>query len=559
MKVSHLMVNFTVTQCINFILNKNTSPTDFIVVTSNSVEILPNRPVARFEKGKRFIIPLGLKPDVLIFDNVTYTELLTVYYTLVQQQAYNTTAKYIFIVDIPYTAFEYFVYFVGLNYFVNTIFINMRTRKIIAMAPYEDFKYEHLYSKLLIELGSCDDQSSLGQNFFPSKNYRNWRKRTITLTYIPQEVYTVCGECKNPGISIEIITLILKYLNIPYTFLVATYENMAKIVVNQDFVAGGLILQPSGEFEYTKPYAEDAVYFYLARSPQIDRWRYILLVFSPSAWMYFVLSLLATVAVFALMKFIDKRIRNIGIIQFIFIIFLGRIARYRTKVVSLEILVFCMIFISVMLNYLFCSKLTYLLNGITFEKGVESFADIAKQGLTIGVSHKSYMNWVKSLPEFRHYTEKNFVICSKNFTCDWKARRYRNLTFIAGYRYMSKFQKVSFDKKTGIPYLKYLKPRLSTIKSVSGVRKGHPLLPILNKYLQYLIDSGITETIIKKYETPEDAVPTLEPTESLKLRHFVAPFMILAVGLTASFFTFLIEVRNEKYSPRRKTRAWISN
>ncbi|KAK9886846.1 hypothetical protein WA026_018496 [Henosepilachna vigintioctopunctata] len=461
MKISHLMVNFTVTQCVNFILNKNTSPTDFIIVTSNSIDILPNWPVARLEKRKPFSIPLGLKPDILIFDNATMHEIKNVFNTLITWQGYNASAKYIFIVDVLYGTL---IDFVASKYLVNTIFITIITRKIFTIAPYEEYDVEEVqynnskhYSKLLIRLGSCDDQTSLQQHFFPSKKNRNWMNQTITLVYVSRDLYSLCDECKNPGISIEIITSILKHLNIPYILLRGFFFNFEKLIERFDFIATALILSPTKMFEYTTPYTDDVVYFYLARPAQIDRWRYILLVFSPSAWMYFSLSLLAAVSVFMVMKFLNERIRNIGIIQFIFIIFLGRIKRYRTKVVSLEILVFCMVFLSVMLNYLFCSKLTYLLNGITFEKGVESFEDVAKQGFTIGVSDLRYMDWVKRMSEFRHYTDENFVLCTKDFLCDFAAKRNRNLAFLASRRSMSGFQREYKDQYTGIPHLKFLK------------------------------------------------------------------------------------------------------
>ncbi|KAK9886791.1 hypothetical protein WA026_018443 [Henosepilachna vigintioctopunctata] len=552
MKISRLMVNFTLTQCINFILNKNTSPTDFIIVTSNSVDILPNRPVARFEEGKAFAIPFGLKPDVMIFDNATTHEIERVYYTLIRQKTYNATAKYIFIVDILHPTL---VDFVALKYLMNTIFIHMETGKIITIATYEKYKVEHSYSKLLLELGSCDDQYSLQQNFFPSKNNRNWVKRSITLVYVHTLLHSKCDKCKKPGISIEIMTSVLKNLNIPYTFLRTNTKTVNELMDSYNFNVGPLNLIPPDLFESTTPFDEETLYFYVARPEQIDRWRYILLVFSPSAWMYFVLSLLTAVAVFIVMKYINERIKNIDIIQFIFIIFLGRIKRYRTKVVSLEILVLCMVFMSVMLNYLFCSKLTYLLNGITFEQGVESFEDIANQGFFIGITQKQDMIWIKTIPEFRHYTEEKFVYCNESFNCHWRAKKDRKFTFLSGYREISAFGRILMDRNTGIPFLKFVEPPFMTVKIVSIVRRGHPLLPILNKKLEYLIESGITAKIIEKYEKPQHATPTSEPIESLKLRHIVAPFMILAVGLTLSFLVFLMEVRNEKYSPRRHKRA----
>ncbi|KAK9886804.1 hypothetical protein WA026_018457 [Henosepilachna vigintioctopunctata] len=552
MKISRLMVNFTLTQCINFILNKNTSPTDFIIVTSNSVDILPNRPVARFEKGKAFTIPFGLKPDVLIFDNATVKEIQNVYYSLVNHRAHSATAKYIFIVDIFYSTL---INFVTSNYLVNTIFIIMKTREIIALAPYEKYEFVHSYRKLLMKLGTCDNQSSFEHNFFPSKNYRNWTKRTITLLYSQTQLHSRCVKCKKPGISFEIMTLILKHLNILYRFLRLTSKNTNELMDRYDFKLGANVLTVQDLFEYTIPFDEEALYFYVARPLQIDRWRYILLVFSPSAWMYFVLSLLTAVAVFIVMKYINERLKNIDIIQFIFIIFLGRIKRYRTRFVSLEILVFCMVFMSVMLNYLFCSKLTYLLNGITFEEGVESFEDIANQGFSIGVTQKQDIEWVKMMPEFRNYTEKNFVYCKENLNCHFRTKRYRNFTFLWGHRMMPAFGETLIDRNTGIPFLKIIEPPFMTVKIVSSVRKGHPLLPILNENLEYLIESGLTKKIIEKYVKPQYDIPTLEPLESLKLRHFVAPFMILAVGLTASFLVFLMEIRNQKYSSRRPRRA----
>ncbi|KAK9886862.1 hypothetical protein WA026_018511 [Henosepilachna vigintioctopunctata] len=212
------------------------------------VDIFPNRPVARFEKGKAYTIPLDLKPDVLIFDNATLHEIDKAYYTLIKQQAYNATAKYIFIVDLLYSKL---IDFVASNYLVNTIFIGMRTRKIITIAPYEQYKVEHkrVNSTLLVESGFCDDQYSLHRNFFPFKNYRNWRKRTITIVYLPTEAYSRCGKCKKPGISIEFITLILKHLNIPHEFLRRSFKTIEDIMKRHDFSFGALVLKPPVIFD----------------------------------------------------------------------------------------------------------------------------------------------------------------------------------------------------------------------------------------------------------------------------------------------------------------------
>ncbi|KAK9886863.1 hypothetical protein WA026_018512 [Henosepilachna vigintioctopunctata] len=169
------------------------------------------------------------------------------------------------------------------------------------------------------------------------------------------------------------MTIVFKHLNIPYTFLRHyTSNNIIDLLDRYDIRDDAMVLTAQNIFDCTITFDEEVLYFYVTRPPQIDRWRYILLVFSPSTWI-----------------------------------------------------------------------LTYMLKGITYEKRVESFKILF---FSTSVMQKQDIEW-------------------------------------------------------------------------------------------------------------ELEVLSLEPLESLKLHHFVASFMILAVELTLSFFAFLMEDRHEKYPPRRNLRA----
>ncbi|KAL3267004.1 hypothetical protein HHI36_011152 [Cryptolaemus montrouzieri] len=84
-----------------------------------------------------------------------------------------------------------------------------------------------------------------------------------------------------------------------------------------------------------------------------------------------------------------------------------------------------------------------------------------------------------------------------------------------------------------------------TAQIVAFFSKGHPLFPLFNRHLKYLIESGITNRIIDKYSSPAELeAPSLESTQSLNFEHIVAPLLILNIGLFLAAGILLMERRN---------------
>ncbi|KAK9875274.1 hypothetical protein WA026_007665 [Henosepilachna vigintioctopunctata] len=181
--------------------------------------------------------------------------------------------------------------------------------------------------------------------------------------------------------------------------------------------------------------------------------------------------------------------------------------------------------------------------------------DIVNNNLFVGTSDKYYESMVENSPEFFNYSEELFLDCSVNFTCWKRIRNSRDVAVLVGVQSNRSLKKTYTNKITGSSFMKELKRSFFTIKYVLLLNRGHPFFHELNSHVQYLIESGISEKINKKYENPYWDLPTKEPIQVLKLEHIVSPFMILAVGLMLSIIVFLFELRNWQFITRRN--RWV--
>ncbi|KAK9890794.1 hypothetical protein WA026_012138 [Henosepilachna vigintioctopunctata] len=101
---------------------------------------------------------------------------------------------------------------------------------------------------------------------------------------------------------------------------------------------------------------------------------------------------------------------------------------------------------------------------------------------------------------------------------------------------MSKDQKV---------FLKQLQPPLLSAKIVALFRKGHIIFPLINRMLQYLVESGIVNKITERYDKLMiDKGNSLSTHEDLTLEHIAAPSFILVFGLVLGLIVFIWECKH---------------
>ncbi|KAL3267006.1 hypothetical protein HHI36_011154 [Cryptolaemus montrouzieri] len=107
----------------------------------------------------------------------------------------------------------------------------------------------------------CNGNHSLLVKAFENKDSTLWRKSILTLMYVPTPTYAVCGECKKPGVEIEIFKLLCDHLNIKSNFIEQEHLTTPDFFnnYNQDILIGARAQMPNVFVDFTIPYIEDYV------------------------------------------------------------------------------------------------------------------------------------------------------------------------------------------------------------------------------------------------------------------------------------------------------------
>ncbi|KAK9876513.1 hypothetical protein WA026_013887 [Henosepilachna vigintioctopunctata] len=513
-----------------------------------SERVLPNSPVIRINPKQHQIFNNFqiIQPTFYIIEDLEVDELYQIltYLTLQHTNFLNPRARVVFVENVFYDDYLKIVLIFRL---FDAVFLNAVTYEIFTFDP-KGKEGMHRKDTSLVRLGYCYESSTI-RNLFPSQIVRKWKNFQISVAYQTKRQYTMCVNCRNPGLEIEIMTLALDHLGVDYNFTNIKRQDIQSARHIHDIFIGGYIKSDLFQSEYTASYAEDFLRWIVPRPHIIDRSRYIYLVLSPSSWLFFLLGFLVAVMAFLIFRLNSKYSKCSDIMLFIFIIFSGRTKQYRFKNYSMDFLIFSMIFMSFMLNNFFCSQLTFLLYGINFERGVENVQDIVNNKMFIGYSFDRTGKLLREMPEFRNYSQERIINCGRT-KCFKLFSRYTDMVFILETQWF-RFSRFAFLKPGDVfTYMREIDPPFLTVTVSPVLNKGHPLFHVLNRKIQYLVESGISGRIVKKYFRPYLPDPTLEETQKLKLEHIVSPLIILAVGLILSLITLLFELKKWRFHTR---------
>ncbi|KAL3271710.1 hypothetical protein HHI36_022182 [Cryptolaemus montrouzieri] len=225
--------------------------------------------------------------------------------------------------------------------------------------------------------------------------------------------------------------------------------------------------------------------------------------------------------------------------RFVFILFLGQSFTFNARTLNRQIQIVFIIFLSYMMNLLFNTRLTYLLNGLNREHKIVSLEECVDHGLIIGCPRGTAV-YFNDTPKMAAYLEDHFFNCDTTYACMERVAFKRDMVTCNSIRRLH--YKNIIDGDTGQSLVEKLYPPLYRRLLVMYFRKGHPVFSVFNVNLNRLIQSGITEKIMKKYEKFVEIIePPLSEAVSLKLAHIVAPLFIWIVGNVISILSFFME------------------
>lgn len=370
----------------------------------------------------------------------------------------------------------------------------------------------------------------------------------VLLEYPP---YAICLDCVQQGIEVDILNFLsgvlkftinyteIKRVSLPHKFLIEEKSF--------DAVAGGVIFY-NPFISHSFHYVQDYISWFVPISDEIEKWKYIYMVFSTKLWILCVGLVILTINVWCA-AFLLFRTKNFGEVylanakNFLHTnlkVFLEQTHNFKAEFHFQNILFTCILLLFFFINLLYKIKFSYFLLGINFEKDLSSFQEIKHRNLRV-LMFEGMISFFDESPEIKEYIDLMFQKCDKSPQClDEVCFKKNAIVFRlkSNAEYFARFDRY-YDR-----FGRWLLKKLS-IYEVSWPRSlrfrvGHPLFPKVHRYLQFMKEFGFLDQIVSQYEVKVREIihPEKQP---FGLNHLKAAFVLWIVGMLSSSLVFYLE------------------
>ncbi|KAK9884907.1 hypothetical protein WA026_009145 [Henosepilachna vigintioctopunctata] len=546
LKISRIDNVIAFSRCINLIVQYHTAPGDFVSVSSDKDGF--DFPLERMDYSRRiyikssyFYLPF---PRFYVIGHQTDKEMIFLLHNLtrVYPMMFNPWAKFLFVAPnfSPTFAKELF-----LNNIFNVALLNSRTGDIFSIFPFKEGIY-HKPNLTIGKIGNCVESVEFSFHLFQQQLPTIWNTSVSSAMFRNSYLYaSQSAEREYSGIEVAILKTFCDHSNFTIAMTMIN-SNTLQYFGNgheYDILVGAYAAYNTYYSEITTSYLNFELKWFVPYPEKMPRWSYTFTVFRLEVWIGVIVGVLTLIFAFTMSKmnceniFTQKFHRAVGIVCNV--LFQGRTYKFRSYKYSKEILLFCTIFLSFMLNNLFLSRTTYLLNGINYKKGIESTEDIVANRLYIGVPSNGVKNVLKYIEGLEQYPKSLYLGCYSLEICEKLIMKYRKLALfypVKEFRYLkrrSNFTKFRMFKELPHTYF--------SAHGVAYFKRGCALFPLFNKYVGYMIASGIVDSILKVYILSLEAEPELEDIEALTMEHMIAPLSLLGIGIFIGMIVFIWE------------------
>lgn len=499
---------------------------------------------SNYEMLDQFELMEFLKPECYLIEGVSEEVLKNNVKFLSQQNNLDARGKFMFIT----TRFSNtFTDFLTSEFIFNAIFLESSTGRILTYHPFEEYTD-------FSEMGICGREgiTNFTNEVITTKLPKSWENSTLKVMYSTILVYAMCHECDHRGLEIDIFSTIADHFKINIEFYeIGNYTEQILLFLDKkrSVYFGGQLIRD--QLEYTYPYYTDALAWYVPSPKQLPRWRFLFTIFSFDVW-------LAWGTIIAIFTFfwifgnflLNKKLslRTVLLVpNIIFFWFLEQMYNVQTKSSYHLVLKVYLLFTAIMMNFLFRSRCTYILNGINFEKGIDRVEDIISGGLVIGCTD-FVAKIIGERKDIAEYLEDNFVNC-RAIECLSRTAFDNDLASVSLIG-VARFSSGFFLDSKGRSLLKQLKSPTYVTRLVAFFNRGHPMFPWFDRKLQYLVEAGIVGKIASKYdEYYFYKEVNLSSTKMLGLQHIMAPSAIWSIGMVLSILVYIWELKN---TPKRE-------
>ncbi|KAK9879669.1 hypothetical protein WA026_006730 [Henosepilachna vigintioctopunctata] len=483
-------------------------------------------------------------PDFYVLDGLTEQEFQVFINNMSDDPSFNPQARYLFL-GSNFTS--NLLHVLNDKFISNAVFFDVETGNLFIHFPYKK-KSVNVKDHNFYQSAVCEKNGNLKveQDLFPPKEPKVWKNSTLSVLYVPSEVYSICDHCENKGVEMDCHILISTFFDIKLEF----HRNEDLVNFGEDeynVFFGGQLVQDFGLF--TMPYLRDEVTFFVPVSQLLSRWKYIFSIFPLSVWSLWFATVTLTTATWIMGDFIlQQRICLEGLIAVPFIIFhwfLEKSFKIRRKSTFETILIILMLFLSNIMNIYFKSRFTYLLNGLNYEWSIDTFDDIISRKLKIGGTQHG-INLINSSVDVANYLQENYMNC-RGTQCLQRTAIERDMAALAMVSVARSTSNNFVDNTTGRLLLKRINWPSFHMYVCSFFNRGHPMFPLFNRSLQRLAESGILMKIYFEYVRKNIIQESsMGDTQKLNFEHIVAPLTMWCIGIITSFVVFFCEMAHAK-------------
>ncbi|KAK9874401.1 hypothetical protein WA026_002748 [Henosepilachna vigintioctopunctata] len=456
-----ISLTISIVQCLNSIVHIHTSELDCIVVAGilNAFDF-PYIQVDYEGQLKSESFPGKADFYIVEEDFITNFSLLTKTLGDVTSYNWNPRGKFLFVG----TNFTHdFLRLISSYYIINAVFLNTKTQELSTYIPFRS-GILNVIDTNFEKIGQCGS-ITLERLYIPQLPL-TWINSSISIIYRPYNPYAICHDCREKGIEFDVINIIFKHLNISATYSIKRRNfSLANVFLKYHMLLGSYaaVDAESGHLaDFSTSFVDDEALWVVPAPLALARWKYFLKIFGTSTLTIFgiVVIIMTAIWISGELLFYHKISMDMSLMvpRFVYHIFLGQAFTYRTNTVSSKILVLLIIYVSYMMNLLFYTRLTYLLNGHNVEDTINSFAEIVDNQLVIGCPRdmKRHFNSSASLAE---YLETHYEDCDVGNTCLRRAAFSRDMAVCKASRRIR--YEVSFtDNETGDWLLAEVRPAL---------------------------------------------------------------------------------------------------
>ncbi|KAL3274593.1 hypothetical protein HHI36_015974 [Cryptolaemus montrouzieri] len=439
-------------------------------------------------------------------------------------------------------------------YIFKAILYDFSTGQILA--------YISIHENAEINVGSLERITSCTNNIskvFQEKKYEKFLVADNKIKY-KSDSLILCSNFNNEpysmlsksgeayGVEVDILEMIADSLGISVKQkYIKHWPNMTDYIVNNqcDVVYGnkGRWRCDTRRYtqDYTRMYLFERMYWMVPTPDFMPRYKYYLQAFTEEVWFFWTISSASICLVWYVIDRVLYSKKGFYELTKKFVCELRLLTEqnyeYERANITQTIISILMMFLTFTWNQFYKTRFQYFLTGLNYQDSIDTIDDIMKHRLKIGALTQT-LHLLDHFP--KDYVRTYLQVCDVSENCINRTAFQKDMAVLRPIIRVRYERHLHLDENKKW-LVKQIFPHALAFQICAVFKAGHPLFSTMNRYISYMLESGLTDFIKSKYDNiAEGETPFLE-TQKLNFDHIYAPVCLLLFGLGMSCIVFLFE------------------